>query len=323
MSGRPPTGRTRTRSPEMSVTLGATTTWTGSCLQVPDDPAHLGGRARAPRRRRRSRRRRTPSTTRGGIVGVAEHRDAGVRLLARRRAPGSARRPRGSPATTRGAGRWRSRRRAPGEPAITTRCSRAPRRRARVDRAAQQEPPEHRAGMPTTKASTKKPARQLELGQVAADPDRPGRDQARVEDALVLVGAGAERAVAVAAAEADGDDPAQDDQRSNDAEACWRRVTERPNRRSCSRPIAASRTDTGHDRPGRGRERWAESPAGPGWGPTVSSLSASDREERHSVSSLVALAGGSFLMGADGPLGAASAPSCPREDCAAIETMKC
>ena len=59
ISGRPPTGRTRIRSLEMSVTLGATTTWTFCVLEVPDDPSASGPRSRASRRRRRSRRRRS------------------------------------------------------------------------------------------------------------------------------------------------------------------------------------------------------------------------------------------------------------------------
>jgi len=54
------------------------------------------------------------------------------------------------------------------------------------------------------------PTGELELRQVAPDAEQGGRDQAGVDHALVLVGAGAEDALVVAAAQCDEQDPDED-----------------------------------------------------------------------------------------------------------------
>ena len=185
-------------------------------LQVPDDLAQLRG---------------------GGERAAGEEDDVGVRgadhrghVLAgaddgsRRRSPrasrgrAAARRRPGSPATTRGAARRRSRRRAPAEPAISTRCWRWPCRRARC-RAWRSTPAADEQGRHAeAEGEQEEAAGELELREVAGDADQPGGEQAGVEHPLVLVGAGAEDVVAVAADGGDDHQPAQQHERARDLE---------------------------------------------------------------------------------------------------------
>ena len=79
ISGRPPTGRTRTRSLEMSVTDGATTTWTSWCSSshITARICAVGGDAAVGEEHQVGAQGRRH---RGRVVEVADHRHTGGRL---------------------------------------------------------------------------------------------------------------------------------------------------------------------------------------------------------------------------------------------------
>jgi hypothetical protein len=79
-----------------------------------------------------------------------------------------------------------------------------------VQRAAQQEPAGDQQDRADQEGDDEELAGELELREVAADAEQRRREQAGIDDRLVLVGTGAEDAAVVAATERDQGDPAED-----------------------------------------------------------------------------------------------------------------
>ena len=87
-----------------------------------------------------------------------------------------------------------------------------------VQRPAEQEPAQDQRRDADGEEQEEEASRELELGQVGADPDQPGGEHAGVEDPLVLVGARSEDVARVGADQPQHQQPAAHHQRAGQAE---------------------------------------------------------------------------------------------------------
>ncbi len=199
ISGRPPTGRTRTRSLEMSVTLGATTTWTSWCSRSQTTLRIWLAELSAPPAKNTTS---APESQydRGRLVGVAEDRHAEAGLLGEvvrgRRAahhlvaqPGLALQHAGDLVDV---GRGPGDQHPMAEGAPPARGVQRPPQQPAADQQQRQGQAEHQH---------EEAAAQIGLDDVAADADQRRGDQSAVGDPLELVGAVAEHAPLVGAEE--------------------------------------------------------------------------------------------------------------------------
>ena len=244
ISGRPPTGRTRIRSLETSVTLGATTTWTCVLLELPDELAQL------------------VAPEPDGAAG--EEDDVGLGLLDQRGDVGRCRRAPGCRRASPRGSSWRGVDRADdvvAEPRLAAQHPRdlvdvrcragddhalleAPGDPGAVQRPPSDQRPSEQQRDADDEREQEEAAGERELGEVAADADQAGGQQAGVEDPLVLVGAGAEDVGTVAAVEVDEGEPSQGEERSDARSGRRSRRRSWRTRARCWRPTTAIATET-------------------------------------------------------------------------------